>query len=84
MIVQQQSPNNINWTSYLHNRCDAAALNNIIFPYGSLEISLLKTSPPKNNSEICQTLPDATNPLKSYAALQSKIADLTAKNRRRT
>ena len=84
MTVQQQSPNNTNWTSYLHNRCDAAALNNIIFPYGSLEISLLKTSPPKNNSEICQTLPDATNPLKSYAALQSKIADLTAKNRRRT
>jgi len=80
MTVQQQSPNNINWTSYLHNRCDAAALNNIIFPYGSLEISLLKTSPPKNNSEVCQALPDATNPRKSYAALQSKIADLTAKS----
>ena len=80
MTVQQQSPNNINWTSYLHNRCDAAALNNIIFPYGSLEISLLKTSPPKNNSEICQTLLDATNPRKSYTVLQSKIADLTAKS----
>jgi len=80
MTVQQQSPNNINWTSYLHNRCDADTLNNIIFPYGSLEILLLKTSPPKNNSEICQVLPDVTNPRKSYAALQSKIADLTTKS----
>ena len=81
MTVQQQSPNNINWTSYLHNRCDAAALNNIIFPYGSLEILLLKTSPPKNNSEICQVLPDVTDPRKSYATLQSKIADLNAQSR---
>ena len=81
MKVQQQSPNNINWTSYLHNRCDATVLNNMIFPYGSLEILLLKTSPPKNNSEICQVLPDVINPRKSYAALQSKIADLTAQSR---
>jgi len=80
MIVQQQSPNNINWTSYLHNRCDAAALNNIIFPFGSLEILLLKTSPPQDHSEICQVLPDVTHPRKSYAALQSKIEDLNTKN----
>jgi len=80
MTVQKQSPNNINWTSYLHNRCDVAALNNIIFPYGSLEILLLKTTHPKNNSEICQVLPDVTNPRKSYAALQSKLTDLAAQS----
>jgi len=80
MTIQQQSPNNINWTNYLHNRCDAAALNNIIFPYGSLEILLLKTSPPTNNSEICQVLPDVTNPRKSYAELETKITDFTTRS----
>jgi len=80
MTTQQQSPNNINWTNYLYSRCDTAALNNIIFPYGSLEILLLKTSPPTNNSEICQVLPDVTNPHKSYAELQTKITDLTTRS----
>ena len=80
MTTQQQSPNNINWINYLYSRCDAAALNNIIFPYGSLEILLLKTSPPTNNSEICQVLPDVTNPRKSYAELEAKITDLTTRS----
>jgi len=80
MTTQQQSPNNINWTNYLYNHCDDAALNNIIFPYGSLEILLLKTSPPTNNSEICQVLPDVINPRKSYAELEAKITDLTTRS----
>jgi len=80
MKTQQQSPNNINWTNYLYGNCDAAALNNFIFPYGPLEILLLKTSPPTNNSEICQVLPDVTNPRKSYVNLETKIMDLTTRN----
>ena len=80
MTTQQQSPNNINWTNYLYNRCDDAALNNIIFPYGFLEILLLKTLPPTDNSEICQVLPDVTNPRKSYAELEAKITELTTKS----
>jgi len=81
MKVRQQSTNNINWTSYLHSRCDAAALNNIIYPYGSLEILLLKTTPPIKTSEMCQVLPDVINPRKSYAELQLKIAQSDTKSK---
>jgi len=80
MTTQQDRPHNVNWTNYLYSRCDDAALNNIIFPYGSLEILLLKTLPPTDNSEICQVLPDVANPRTSYAELEAKITDLTTKS----
>ena len=80
MMTQQQSPNNVNWTSYSYSRCDDAAINNIIFPYGPLEILLLKTLPPTDKSEICQVLPDVTNPRRSYAELEAKIIDFTVKS----
>jgi len=76
MTTQQKSLANRNWTNYLRSTCDRDSLQNTIFPYGSLEILLLRTSPPETNSEICQTLPDATNPRKSYATLQNKIQRL--------
>jgi len=80
MMTQQQSPKNVNWTNYLYSTCDDASLNNIIFPYGPLEILLLKTLPPTDKREICQILPDVTNPRRSYAELEAKIIDLTTKS----
>jgi len=78
MTIQQQGPNNINWTNYLYSQCDAAVLNNIIFPYGSLEILLQKTSPPTNNSEICQVLTDVTNPQQRRLRVLDTKASFTA------
>jgi len=80
MMTQQQSPKNVNWTNYLYSTCDDASLNNIIFPYGPLEILLLKTLSPTDKREICQVLPDVTNPRRSYAELEVKIIDLAAKS----
>ena len=79
MATQQKRPDNIYWPHYLRNHCDPDSLNNIIFPYGFLEITLLRTLPPPDPREICLTLPDDANPQKSYTALQSKVNRLARK-----
>ena len=79
MTAHQKRPDNIHWPHYIHNYCDPDSLSNTIFPYGFLEIALLRTLPPPDTREIWQTLPDDTNPQKSYTALQLKVKRLASK-----